>query len=151
MQITTHRIFLKRQRGRDLYSDILRQSSCLLYFHNQDQQPTARDGKSCDFHTNSLSYSTSEPPISESCSPYKFLFLEITGLPLSRLTDLDLLFSFPSFGNSKPCSVSEHSHWSLPGLPRLIALLGCCRGPSREPAPMAHPLSRLANLQLWIT
>lgn len=151
MQITTHRIFLKRQRGRDLYSDILRQSSCLLFFHNQEQQPTARDRKSCDFHTNSLSYSTSEPPISESCSPYKFLSLEITGFPLSRLTDPDLLFSFPSFGNSKPCSVSEHSHWSSPGLPRLTALLGCCTGPSREPIPVAHPLSCLANLQLWLT
>lgn len=151
MQITTHGIFLKRQRGRDLYSDILRQSWCLLFFHNQEQQPTARDGKSCDFHTNSLSFSTSEPPISESCSPYKFLSLEITDLPLSRLTDPDLLFSFPSFGNSKPCSVSEHSHWSSPGLPRLTALLGCCTGPSREPIPMAHPLSCLANLQLWLT
>lgn len=88
MQITTHRIFLKGREEGTLYSDILRQSSCLLYLQPRPAANRARDGKSCDFHTNSLSYSTSEPPISESCSPTNSCPWKSLAFPLSRLTDL---------------------------------------------------------------
>lgn len=48
--------------------------------------------------------------------PYKFLYFEVSSLPLLTLTHTYFLFSLPSFGNSKPCSISKHSHQSSPGL-----------------------------------
>lgn len=71
-------------------------------------------------------------------------------LPLSRLTDLDLLFSFPSFGKFQVLlCVWAQSLVLVTSPPHSPS--GMLQGAISEPALRLILCPALANLQLWIT